>query len=101
MQPSNTLKNFSVKFLVSFGCFSLLLKAQSLKDCYILASTHTQNKTKKKVLLFIYLFILCVSVELWIIHEFFFFYMKQNNTKTLVIGINPKVDPINGVSHKR
>ena len=82
MQPSNTLKNFSVKFLVSFGCFSLLLKAQSLKDCYILASTHTQNKTKKKVLLFIYLFILCVSVELWIIHEFFFLYETKQYKNT-------------------
>ena len=53
MQPSNILKNYIVKCLVSSGCFSLLLKAHSLKDCCILASTHTPQK-KKKVLLFVY-----------------------------------------------
>ena len=80
MQPSNILKNYIVKCLVSSGCFSLLLKAHSLKDCCILASTHTQNKNKKRSC---YLFIYFVCVSGIVDNSRIFYDTKQNNTKTL------------------
>ena len=80
MQPSNILKNYIVKCLVSSGCFSLLLKAHSLKDCCILASTHTQSKNKKRsCYLFIYFVCVCGIVD----DSRIFYDTKQNNTKTL------------------
>ena len=79
--------------MVSTGCFSLLLKAHSLKDCCILASTHTQNKNKNKkrsCYLFIYLFCVCMWNCGWF-KNFLWYETKQYqntwNTRTLAIPL--------------